>query len=652
MDEFIKEQFDLLGASPTSLDNKKNIKKIYEYMPVPREFKILWADIVSYGGYPAGIVITDRGIVFKATRDYVKTENEQRQKDGKGKKKSREDRLHVVYQIILWENYEPDCYAVETRVNEGKRMHYFMAGDQTLTEFESDKLKRFIEKNAEVYRKMYEVIEIVSDEAVFAGLNGIFLEDTYFNSAYGADQSKTGHGIYAEHAGAILDRVAGEKSTVVGGDNAKNGPDKLAEVDGLFISIQCKYYKTAGSSVRAAFKENSVTGKLEYRYYTLSNEPMTLEVPRDQYEKALESFRKRIENGQVPGVTNSDDAKKYIRKGKLTYAQARNLAKAGTFESITYDVVTGAVECLALCGISALVAFGVAWWQTKDYKKAANASLSVGIQVFGAPFAGKLLASQIARTGISKSLIPATDAVAKAIGPQNVQKIINATRALVGKKAIYGAAAQKSFAKALRTNILTEAVMFAAMETSDTIKLAQRKVSTAQYAKNMVSVLTSILVGGTSTLLAGAAISKIGEKTGKQLNNKLGGVVGAVAGMAGGIGGSIAVKTLSNLLHEDDAVITTRMFNACLYSLCVEYMLSEKELEELIKNLSGKSNEITKLQQKIMSTQKQYRCIEDFLKPEFEKVVKKREKISCLDEERMLECIDDLIMEYNQEETA
>lgn len=93
MDEFIKEQFDLLGASPTSLENKKNIKKIYEYMPVPREFKILWADIVSYGGYPAGIVITDRGIVFKATRDYVKTENEQRQKDGKGKKKSREDPL-------------------------------------------------------------------------------------------------------------------------------------------------------------------------------------------------------------------------------------------------------------------------------------------------------------------------------------------------------------------------------------------------------------------------------------------------------------------------------------------------------------------------------------------------------------------------------
>lgn len=68
--------------------------------------------------------------------------------------------------------------------------------------------------------------------------------------AYGADQTKTGHGIYAEEAGMILDRLAGEQATVVGRDNAKNGPDKIVDA----APIQCKYCKTAYSSVNSCFK--------------------------------------------------------------------------------------------------------------------------------------------------------------------------------------------------------------------------------------------------------------------------------------------------------------------------------------------------------------------------------------------------------------
>lgn len=60
MEQFIKDFMNELAKSPTAL-SEGNKKKIHEYIPVPNDFDILWADINSFGGYPSGIVLTDRG---------------------------------------------------------------------------------------------------------------------------------------------------------------------------------------------------------------------------------------------------------------------------------------------------------------------------------------------------------------------------------------------------------------------------------------------------------------------------------------------------------------------------------------------------------------------------------------------------------------
>lgn len=65
MDEILRELIKKLPESPTEL-NKSTVKKIYRYIPVPTDYKIIWADIVSFGGCPAGVVITDRAIIVKA----------------------------------------------------------------------------------------------------------------------------------------------------------------------------------------------------------------------------------------------------------------------------------------------------------------------------------------------------------------------------------------------------------------------------------------------------------------------------------------------------------------------------------------------------------------------------------------------------------
>ena len=89
MDGILEKLISRLPASPTALD-EPNVKKIHEYIPVPTDYEIKWADISSFGGYPAGVVITDRGLIVKATRAEVKHNNnlviEQRKENGSKEK--------------------------------------------------------------------------------------------------------------------------------------------------------------------------------------------------------------------------------------------------------------------------------------------------------------------------------------------------------------------------------------------------------------------------------------------------------------------------------------------------------------------------------------------------------------------------------------
>lgn len=73
MDTITKQYIDLLPESPFEL-TKSNIKKIHTRIPVPNDFKILWADISSLNGYPSGVVITDRALIYKTHKALVKEE--------------------------------------------------------------------------------------------------------------------------------------------------------------------------------------------------------------------------------------------------------------------------------------------------------------------------------------------------------------------------------------------------------------------------------------------------------------------------------------------------------------------------------------------------------------------------------------------------
>ena len=73
------------------------------------------------------------------------------------------------------------------------------------------------------------------------------------------------------------------------------------------------------------------------------------------------------------------------------------------------NIATGTVTCTFAAGISALASFGIVFWKTKNRKKAQDAAIDTAIQVFGPAFAANLISNQIARTGLTKAMIPLSE---------------------------------------------------------------------------------------------------------------------------------------------------------------------------------------------------------------------------------------------------
>ena len=172
------------------------------------------------------------------------------------------------------------------------------------------------------------------------------------------------------------------------------------------VPIQSKYHKTARASVSAAF--DRATGK--YRYTD-----QTLEVPRDQYAESVRLMRQKIREGKVPGVRRVSDAEKIVRRGNVTYAQARNMARAGNLQSIAMDAKTGAVTGGAAFGISFAVSYARARQMGMSREDALTQSLAAGLWNGGGAFAAHIAISQLNRTAAGRAVDAASGKAADAV---------------------------------------------------------------------------------------------------------------------------------------------------------------------------------------------------------------------------------------------
>ena len=155
---------------------------------------------------------------------------------------------------------------------------------------------------------------------------------------------------------------SGDKVIHTGANNAPNGPDYIiASKNGDIIEsvqIQTKYYSTAGQSISACFDQESGM----FRYNIEPGKPMQIEVPKDQYDKAIALMKDKIIGGYVEGITDPAEAENIIRKGSVTYKQAANIAKAGNIDSLIYDAKNGIITSTVAMGISSVIQFAACIW--------------------------------------------------------------------------------------------------------------------------------------------------------------------------------------------------------------------------------------------------------------------------------------------------
>ena len=626
MNQLLEQMIKELPESPTKLNWWKK-RKIHKILPVPYEYEIFWADIISLKGYPAGVVVTDKALVFKASKDEIKHNKKifKKRKRKKGEKKEKAPKL--IYRIIPWEHFNPEEYEVIIDDSDEGENYIVLSGEMEIARFSEKSLRDFLVS----YRQSVAEKRIES-EAVISAINTINIRDVMFNATYARVNTKTGHGVIAEEVGAKLDRLYREESIVVGRDNAKNGPDKL--VDSL--PVQCKYCNSAGNSIGNCFKRDPNTGLMTYRYMDLDGNPMMVEVPKDQYLDAVEIMKDRIAKGQVKGATDPNEAYSIVREGKLTHQQALNLAKAGTIESIKYDAVTGAVNCLSVFGISAVVSFAQIMWVTRDYKKAAKSAIVVGLEVYGFSFAGSLIASQLSRTSLMSVLNPMASEVSKLIGDKMTTEIVNAFRTLAGKESIYGAAAQKSFVNFLGSTLIAQTVMIIVFSIPDTYRVISGKISGAQYFKNITSLVASFIGSLVTSVAVGAFL---GKKFGEKMSNFAIRLVSMGAGIVGGAALGLTVKGIGNLIREDDILISMRMFNAVLQNRFIDTMLLDEEQDEVLEMINEDETELKKILAKVRKSKTQEKDIIDYIDKKIQVVIDKRDRIDADNEERMVNSI-------------
>lgn len=376
-----------------------------------------------------------------------------------------------------------------------------------------------------------------------------------------------GHGYAAEDANSMSDILSGHEVTLSGRDNSLSGPDRI--VDG--VKIQTKYCQTAKQSVMAGFGEDGL-----YKY-----NGQILEVPADQYQDALSEMGQKIADGKVPGFTEPKDASKIIKKGSVTYKQAKNIAKAGNIDSLIFDAKTQSVVALSAFGISFAINLGMMVLfhckNKKELKEAVQLAFLKGLENGTISLTSGILTTQVLRTSFGRrfaaSLTWMSKGVVDAVYKTNVGKeLIHQIAAVVVEKNVYGGAAKNVVTKLLRTNTLTAIALVVVTSIPDFWHLLSGQISGPQFAKN-IAVLCGSFAGCAGGAIAGA---------------KLGGAFGGIAGGVIGSAAGLLVKAAADKIRKDDAELLMPIIQVALLQLSHDYMIqSEEEFEHCIQAIAN-----------------------------------------------------------------
>lgn len=402
------------------------------------------------------------------------------------------------------------------------------------------------------------------------------LANAFEQSQIGKFHTKGGTGFAGEDANIFSDRIRLKRVEVTGTSNAENGADRVA--DG--IPIQTKYYPSATATVASAFDGDSG----HYRY-----DVQLLEVPKDQYDDCVRLMREKIAQGKVPGITDPQDAEHIVKKGDVTYKQARNIARAGNIDSLLFDAKTQTITTAYVFAVTFAVYFAKRTWHGDTTEDAIKGALESAVLAGGSTLVTGVIAAQVLRTRAAALGVVAARSGVKALssaaaGRHAVEQL---ARASLGK-AVYGAAAVNHVAKLLRSNVITATIATAVISTPDFYRAAFAKsVSWSQFSKNLIVNAGGVAAGAGGWMAGAATGATIGSAV-PIVGTVAGGIIGGVVGaLAGGWLGTATAKGVMDALIEDDAKRMIELLQVALEELAADFLLSETEIDDFGKSVKN-----------------------------------------------------------------
>ena len=322
-----------------------------------------------------------------------------------------------------------------------------------------------------------------------------------------------------------------------------------------------------------------------------------------------------------------------MRKGYFTYNQAKNIAKAGTVESLTYDLANGAIIATSALGVTALITLAASMWNGEDFDKSLKYATYSGLKVGGTTLVVSVLASQLSKMGLNSAMVNGSEAIVAFLGPKASAVLANAFRS---GSSIYGAAAMKSAAKLLRGNIITTGVTVVVLSAFDIADIFNGRLSGKQLFKNVTGTVATV-AGGTGGWLGGAAL---GSLICPGIGSVIGGILGSVVA---GAASSAVTDAAMDAFIEDDAEEMVRIIEKVFTDLAADYLLSQSEAERISDRLKDKLDG-DKLKD-MYASNNHYRYAKEMLMPLIEAEVRKRKHIRAVTEDEMIISMKDVLEE-------
>lgn len=141
--------------------------------------------------------------------------------------------------------------------------------------------------------------------------------------------------------------------------------------------LKSKYNSTGERSVDACLNYG------ELRFTNEDGSPVLIEIPCDKYDEAISDFDDRVKEGITHKVF---EAKEILKRGSITYNQAKIIAKEGKIKGLDFFEIDGSIECDHILGVSGSIEYALGIWNGETKDEALLKSIIRATKVFGEEF--------------------------------------------------------------------------------------------------------------------------------------------------------------------------------------------------------------------------------------------------------------------------